>query len=79
MGRPVRRAAPSIPTPGQLSSIYARSDVLEQRQTQTVYFSVVQPPGQTWVDVIMDTTLETTELDESNNVASAYLNFPDCS
>lgn len=69
----------SAPTVGTLSSIYRMSDTLEMRETQTLSFAVSGPPRSTRVDVIMDTTRSTDELNESNNVRSAFVTLPDCS
>ncbi len=70
---------PAAPTVGTLSSIYARTNVLEMRETQTLYLAVTPDSNPTWFDVIVDTTTSTDELDESNNVDSAYLELADCS
>jgi hypothetical protein len=70
---------PAAPTPGTLSDIYRRSNVLELRETQVLWFAVEPEDEAGWVDVIVDTTLTVPELSETNNVESAYIHWPDCS
>ncbi len=69
---------PAAPTPGTLSPIYRRTDLLHERQEVTFVFTV-QPAGAFgWVDAIVDSTLWVDELDEGDNVGSAFIAWPDC-
>ena len=69
----------SAPSPGTFSSVFQRSAVLRERQTQTLTFTVNSTDTSPWIDAIVDTTLEHDELSEANNVGSAHVSLPDCS
>ena len=51
------------------------SPTLEYREVETMYFTVGPSVSSVWIDAIVDTTTDVTELVESNNVASALVTF----
>ena len=71
--------SPTAPSVGDYSSIYRRTNVLRQNETQTLSFAINPAGSSGWVDAVLDTTPVHTGIDESNNVGWAHLNHPDCS
>jgi hypothetical protein len=46
-------------------------------QTIDLYFAIPAPAGGHWIDAIVDTVRGVDELDESNNVSSAFVTLAD--
>lgn len=69
----------AAPTVGTLSTIYRSSGSVTPEQTIDMFFAIPAPPGGRWIDVILDTVQAVAELDESNNIGSAYVTLADCS
>ncbi len=70
---------PAAPSMGDLSSIFRRTNLLGQNETQTMSFAITPSGTSGWIDVIVDSYAPTDELNEGNNIRSAFLNHPDCS
>lgn len=71
-------AAP--PAIGTLSDIFTASEFIPPGGTDIVFLDLSGvPPGGRWIDVLLDTTREVDETNESNNHGEAFLDLPDCS
>jgi hypothetical protein len=69
---------PDAPAVGTLSTQYATSGAIAPEQTVDSIFAIPAPAGPHWIDVILDTVRAVDELDETNNVGSAYVTLADC-
>ena len=69
----------AAPTVGTYSALFRSSGLLAPEQMVDLSFEIPAPAGGRWIDVVLDTVRGVDELDENNNVGSAYVTLADCS
>lgn len=69
---------PDAPPVGTLSTLYLGSGAVAPEETIHLILAIPAVTGPHWIDVILDTVRAVDELEETNNVGSAYVTLADC-